>query len=113
MAADSPPLSPLSSHASSEFQSVTESSDVHLMPPSKRQKVGQFSYRSTPASQLEALEDDDDYISSDSEGSIPNSELGTIDEDYEQVTVCKWEGCDAGNLGNMDELVLHIHDEHI
>ncbi|KAL9033065.1 MAG: hypothetical protein Q9214_007688, partial [Letrouitia sp. 1 TL-2023] len=123
--ADSPG-SPLSSHASSEFaddvkfdereqsvDSLPESGDVHLMPPSKRQKLGQFSYRSTPASQLEAPDDEDGDISSDSSASIPSSELGTIDEDYEQVTFCKWEDCEAGDLGNMDELVHHIHEDHI
>lgn len=123
--ADSPG-SPLSSHASSEFaddvkfdereqsvDSLPESGDVHLMPPSKRQKLGQFSYRSTPASQLEAPDDEDGDISSDSSASIPSSELGTIDEDYEQVTFCKWEDCESGDLGNMDELVHHIHEDHI
>jgi hypothetical protein len=63
-------------------------------------------------------------ISSDSEGSVPGSPHigaagGNDDEDYggyghrEQISMCKWEGCEAGDLGNMDLLVTHLHDEHI
>jgi hypothetical protein len=29
------------------------------------------------------------------------------------VTVCKWEGCEVGDLENMDNLVEHLHDDHI
>ena len=31
----------------------------------------------------------------------------------DQVTVCKWEGCEAGDLENMDRLVEHLHEDHI
>ncbi|KAL8722486.1 MAG: hypothetical protein Q9225_001050 [Loekoesia sp. 1 TL-2023] len=123
---DSPPGSPLSSHASSEFAEdirtedrepsadfLGDPSDARLMPPSKRRKTGQASFRSTSVTPFEGEEDPGD-ISSDTSGSIPASELGAIDDDHhEQVTVCRWEGCPAGDLGNMDELVQHIHNDHI
>ena len=121
----SDPGSPLSSHASSEFaediktddrdestDSIPEHADGYLMPPSKRRKTGQTSYRSTPTTIEPELDFGD--ISSDTSGEIPASELGAIDDDHhEQVTACKWEDCFAGDLGNMDELVKHIHEEHI
>ncbi|KAL8830465.1 MAG: hypothetical protein Q9170_005718 [Blastenia crenularia] len=123
---ESPPGSPLSSHASSEFAEdirtedreqsadyIGDAVDTHLMPPSKRRKIGQTAFRSTSVTPFEPEEDPGD-ISSDTSGSIPASELGVIDDDHhEQVTVCRWEGCPAGDLGNMDELVQHIHNDHI
>ncbi|KAL9018276.1 MAG: hypothetical protein Q9185_004379 [Variospora sp. 1 TL-2023] len=121
---ESPPGSPLSSHASSEFAEDIKTDDrehsadsldhvdTHLMPPSKRRKTGQASYRSSSVTPFVAEEDPGD-ISSDTEGSIPASELGTNEDDHEQITVCKWEGCPAGDLGNMDELVQHIHRDHM
>lgn len=128
--ADSPG-SPLSSHASSEFtedvkledrepslDAFPDTADSHLMPPAKRQRIGTFSYRSTPASLSEAQLEDLD-ISSDTSGDIPNSPpTGPAyqqddDQPSEQVTECKWRNCTAGDLHNMDELVKHIHDDHI
>ncbi|KAL8863016.1 MAG: hypothetical protein Q9178_000389 [Gyalolechia marmorata] len=132
---ESPLGSPLSSHASSEFaedvkiddrdqsvDSLADRADGHLMPPSKRRKTGnqtgnqtayQTAYRSPTPTLLEA-DDVDGDISSDSSGSVPASELGSLDDDqHEQVSVCRWEDCPAGDLGNMDELVKHIHDDHI
>jgi hypothetical protein len=66
----------------------------------------------------------DEDISSDTDGSVPGSpHLGatTAGDDEgdmplggkEQISVCKWEGCEAGDLGNMDLLVKHLHEEHI
>lgn len=66
----------------------------------------------------------DAEISSDTDGSVPGSphytgagKGGDEDDDgpagREQITVCKWDGCSAGDLGNMDQLVQHLHDEHI
>lgn len=62
-------------------------------------------------------------ISSDTDGSVPGSpHMGAAagdDDDYggyghrEQISTCKWDDCTAGDLGNMDLLVLHLHDEHI
>ncbi|KAL8695748.1 MAG: hypothetical protein Q9224_003191 [Gallowayella concinna] len=124
---ESPPGSPLSSHASSEFaediktedreqsvDSLVDQGDGHLMPPSKRRKIGgQAFFRSPTPNLLEAdyLEGD---ISSDTSGSVPASELGSLDDDHhEQISICRWEGCPAGDLSNMDELVKHIHDDHV
>ncbi|KAF8459021.1 hypothetical protein BGX38DRAFT_1084630, partial [Terfezia claveryi] len=54
-------------------------------------------------------------ISSDTSGSVPGSPRDHHNDDgefAEQVTVCRWAGCNA-DLGNMDDLVKHIHDDHI
>ncbi|KAF8422029.1 hypothetical protein EV426DRAFT_535926 [Tirmania nivea] len=54
-------------------------------------------------------------ISSDTSGSVPGSPRDHHNDDgefAEQVTVCRWAGCNA-DLGNMDALVKHIHDGHI
>ena len=130
---ESPPGSPLSSHASSEFaddvkieereqslDALPDHDDTRLMPPSKRQRTGQNSYRSTPASHPEPPEDLGD-ISSDTSGDVPGSPPApgmplAQDDDpasFEQVTVCRWLNCPAGDLGNMDVLVQHLHDDHI
>ena len=55
---------------------------------------------------------------SDTSGDVPSSpaigQAYTQDDDHsEQVTVCKWRNCPAGDLHNMDVLVHHIHDDHI
>ncbi|MCJ1484663.1 hypothetical protein MMC06_004836 [Schaereria dolodes] len=128
--ADSPG-SPLSSHASSEFtedvktedrepslDALPDHIDTHLMPPTKRQRTGNFSYRSTPQSQFEAQQEEEEAISSDTSGDIPSSPLGSTNNQddeqvYEQVTACRWRNCPAGDLGHMDALVKHIHEDHI
>ncbi|PWW75680.1 hypothetical protein C7212DRAFT_352039 [Tuber magnatum] len=52
-------------------------------------------------------------ISSDTFGSVPGSPMEAEElEHAEQVTMCKWDGCDM-DMGNMDDLVKHIHEEHI
>ena len=95
---------------------ITSSSN---MPPSKRRRTGAASWdRNTPVSTT--YQDDlppapaspSSSISSDTDGEIPNSPNtlallgGSQEDDYsgqcnDQVTVCRWEGCDAGKLGNM------------
>ncbi|KAF2145555.1 uncharacterized protein K452DRAFT_283912 [Aplosporella prunicola CBS 121167] len=105
--------------------------------PAKRQRT------TGPASSVGVGGDADLYISEDTEGSVPASPnhpggggsgggggggggggsggggggFGAMQDEeslgQEQVTVCKWEGCDAGDLGNMDRLVEHLHDDHI
>ncbi|EON67431.1 hypothetical protein W97_06684 [Coniosporium apollinis CBS 100218] len=79
--------------------------------PAKRQKTGEHSLRRvSPAPNY------DTDISEDTEGSVPASPNHPADEgDHPggQITACQWEGCDAGDLGNMDILVEHLHDEHI
>lgn len=130
--ADSASASPLSSHASSEFADDVKTEDRDqsldalpehadsLMPPAKRQRTGMFSHRSTPLSYSDSKQDPGD-ISSDTSGDIPCSppgeKLTQMQEDdsvaHEQVTICKWAHCSAGDLRNMDVLVSHIHDDHI
>jgi hypothetical protein len=84
--------------------------------PSKRPRLNLRAMSDPPASphSMEA----DGAISEDTDGSVPASPHHpgmSADDDYghEQVTVCKWDGCDAGDLGNMDKLVEHLHDDHI
>jgi hypothetical protein len=106
--------------------------------PAKRQKTVKAKRQSngqapTSHAAFDAHEDttvanfpSDADISSDTEGSVPGSPhiagQGGIpileDEDgplggKEQVSACRWDGCDAGELGNMDLLVKHLHEEHI
>jgi hypothetical protein len=115
----SPPESPLSSHASSEFgddmhldSDDEEHEDTHLMPPSKRQRTGASPFHSTST----LIEEE--YISSDSDGDMPDmgtQQAATRDDDDhgEQVTICRWRACEIGDLPNMDALVNHIHEDHI
>ncbi|KAL3963949.1 hypothetical protein ACCO45_000953 [Purpureocillium lilacinum] len=61
---------------------------------------------------LEGMSD----VSSDTSGDIPSSPINArLDEEdfQDQVTVCDWDGCPAGDQGNMDKLVEHIHNSHI
>ena len=123
--ADSPG-SPLSSLSSDDFaediktedrdQSTDCLPDAPIMPPAKRQRIGPFSHRTTPESHLEDQTD----ISSDTSGDVPGSPTSGVpppqDDEalgHEQVTVCKWETCSVGDLGDMDALVEHIHKDHI
>ena len=102
----------------------------HAIPPSKRRRTGVRSWdgNSTPISTTGLPEDappsPSASISSDTSGEISNSPAtlallgGTQEDDYsgqgnDQVTVCRWDGCDAGDLAHMDALVHHIHQDHI
>ncbi|KAF4534277.1 Zinc finger C2H2-type protein [Lasiodiplodia theobromae] len=137
------PGSPLSELSSDEFQEEVKTEDRSLSVdtyndadhdstrPSKRQRTGagpssglaNFRGATPEAPQPDA--DADIYISEDTDGSVPASPHhgysggggGGLQEEesfgQEQVTVCKWEGCEAGDLGNMDKLVDHLHDDHI
>jgi hypothetical protein len=98
--------------------------DEPTLPPSKRQKIGDVSRASSsvhvdPEPEPEHEQDGEDLygdISSDTSGDVPNSPINAkLDEEefQEQVTVCAWDGCKAGDLGNMDKLVEHIHNDHI
>ncbi|EON96817.1 putative zinc finger protein [Phaeoacremonium minimum UCRPA7] len=120
---DSPPDSPLSSMASSDAEvyddDVQEDVEETELPPAKRLKLGGGSTASSaivaePDPEPDPLEGID--VSSDSSGDIPSSPINVrLEEDdfQEQVTVCAWEGCKAGDLKNMDKLVEHIHNDHI
>ncbi|KAI1328298.1 hypothetical protein F5Y16DRAFT_158357 [Xylariaceae sp. FL0255] len=121
-------ISSLSSDESEVENDYEESTvaDEPALPPSKRQKLGDGSRASSsahvdpepePEPEPEQEPDlDDGDISSDTSGDVPNSPINAkLDEDefQEQVTICAWDGCDAGDLGNMDRLVEHIHNDHI
>ena len=112
---DSPGGSPLSDLPSDDFEGDEDQITPEiLMPPAKRQKLGDSSLRATPS----RLIDDDvlSTISSDTSGEVPSSPSNLRPEEddaHEQVTVCLWDGCDVGDLRNMDKLVEHIHNEHI
>ncbi|PSR97521.1 hypothetical protein BD289DRAFT_384048 [Coniella lustricola] len=128
-----------SSDAGDEYEQPAMIDDVE-QPPSKRLKLGNAGSRTSSAFVAEtdpepeadpepepeaeaepeakgALDEDDNIsISSDSSGDIPSSPANARleDEDFQpQVTICAWEDCYAGDLGTMDNLVKHIHDEHI
>ncbi|TVY25805.1 INO80 complex subunit [Lachnellula hyalina] len=116
MADESPVGSPLSDLSSDAFEGEGEEEHEQLaeahMPPAKRQKLGDASLRGTPASHPV-----EGSISSDTDGEIPQSPVHGVplpdDDIHEQVTVCAWDGCDAGDMNDMDRLVEHIHNEHI
>lgn len=131
--ADSPG-SPLSSIASDDLTEDIkldkdgQSPSASSMPPSKRRRTGLASWdHHTPISSVQGDNvptSPSSPISSDTDGDIPNSPSllaligGGQDDDYsgqggEQVSICRWDGCEAGDLGNMDNLVNHIHEDHI
>lgn len=116
MADHSPVGSPLSDLSSEAFDGDEDNDSLAtegLMPPAKRQKRGDSPMRTTP------LPHTADYaisVSTDTSGEVPSSPThlrSEEDDTHEQVTVCSWVGCDAGDLGNMDKLVEHIHGHHI
>ncbi|KAK4150741.1 hypothetical protein C8A00DRAFT_17784 [Chaetomidium leptoderma] len=112
--------SPLSSMASSEDEYPDEATEVlDDGPPAKRLKIT-TARSNTPSAaaqdphpaSLEGMSD----VSSDTDGDVPSSPVNARqDEDdfQEQITVCAWEGCKTGDMGNMDKLVEHIHNDHI
>lgn len=104
-------------------EDVPEEEDNSLRP-SKRQKVDARSTTSSaivPGAEHEAVPEPDTLegmsdVSSDTSGDIPSSPVNARleEEDFqEQVTVCDWDGCPAGDQGDMDKLVEHIHNSHI
>jgi hypothetical protein len=112
MADESPVGSPLSS-LSSDFDAEYDHDEIvaEATPPSKKRKIGEAEpYLEAPKFDHDAMS-----ISSDSSGDAPASPTYRQDDDesHEQVTVCTWTGCEVGDLGNMDKLVDHIHNQHI
>ncbi|TQS34359.1 hypothetical protein Golomagni_05260 [Golovinomyces magnicellulatus] len=104
------PASPLSILSSDAF--LEDVAPPLKLPPAKRQKLGQSSTDSLSPPKFQ----DDASISSDSSGDIPHSpnhQRGEDDEIHEQVTVCRWAHCNAGDMVNMDNLVAHIHEDHV
>ena len=110
-------LKPEDRERSQSFDAVNGLRHMAPMPPTKRQKTGPAWEQRLTFS--ESANDTETDISSDTSGEVPGSPTAAAqvhDEEavgHEQVTVCHWEGCTAGNLGNMDSLVDHIHDDHI
>ncbi|KAF2668078.1 hypothetical protein BT63DRAFT_308838 [Microthyrium microscopicum] len=100
-------------------------SNAHRRQSAMQSHPTAFADHADDASVMVAGVPSDVDISSDTEGSVPGSihnlHLGTLDEDddkaaaggKEQISHCRWEGCEAGDQGNMDLLVKHLHDEHI
>ncbi|KAK3905799.1 hypothetical protein C8A05DRAFT_12412 [Staphylotrichum tortipilum] len=113
--------SSLSSMSSSEDEFPDEATEVlDDGPPAKRLKTaGRSNTPSAAAQDHEAppdLLDGMSDVSSDTDGDVPSSPVNARqDEDdfQEQITVCAWEGCRTGDMGNMDKLVEHIHNDHI
>jgi uncharacterized Zn-finger protein len=86
--------------------------------PSKRPRLNMRAHSTEPPVIALPTADDLGDISEDTEGSVPASPHHpgmSADDEYgqDQVTVCKWDGCEAGDLDNMDNLVEHLHDDHI
>lgn len=109
--------SPASSSSFSALSSPMDSPTAASHPPhtpNKRHPSAGFSDHSPllahhhSPSHLTHLSD----ISSDTSGSVPGSPSDDDFDHAEQVTVCRWDGCDC-DLGDMDALVKHIHDLHI
>ncbi|CAH0049651.1 unnamed protein product [Clonostachys solani] len=121
----SPPDSPLSSMGSSEpYEEDGHEEEETSIRPSKRQKVEVGSTASSavvPEAEPEVVPEPDPLegmsdVSSDTSGDIPSSPVNARleEEDFQdQVTLCDWDGCPAGDQGNMDKLVEHIHNSHI
>ena len=101
--------------------SMEPTPDVHERPSKRLRLNNRAPSPSSPSAahaQPPPLDDLGD-ISEDTDGSVPASPHHhpgmSQDDDFgqDQVTVCKWEGCEAGDLENMDNLVEHLHDDHI
>ncbi|CAK7263189.1 hypothetical protein SEPCBS119000_000357 [Sporothrix epigloea] len=67
------------------MSTISEDTDGEIPPPKKTTRSG----------------NDDD----------PTTVLNTANEP--QVTICAWDGCEAGDQGTMDRLVEHLHAEHV
>lgn len=119
-----PPSSPRSPGGSQATISDHENDDLLSARPAKRRRTARARTpvsRSSPASHVRPPSPSTD-ISSDSETSLPpqspkNAALAdsakdeyTIADEFNRV--CRWDGCDAGDLGNQDVLVQHVHDIH-
>ena len=123
------PGSDLSDYASDDFPEDVKGGRQHSMEPTpdhdldprpnKRPRLNLRAPSSPPAHINIMPPEEDEDLSEDTDGSVPaspNHHPGMSQEDdfgQDQVTVCKWEGCQAGDLLNMDNLVEHLHEDHI
>ncbi|KAF9740750.1 hypothetical protein PMIN06_003204 [Paraphaeosphaeria minitans] len=119
------PASDLSDYASDDFPDEVKGRRISIehtpdhepaARPSKRPRLQNRAPSDPPTNMLPV--DDLGELSEDTDGSVPASphHPGMSAEDdfgQDQVTVCKWEGCEAGDLDNMDRLVEHLHEDHI
>lgn len=77
---------------------------------------GAFStFSATDGAPPSAVEHESDIdLSEDSETSAPGS---PSHDEYalraDQITACLWDSCPIGDLGNSDDLIKHVQDEHI
>jgi len=115
--ADDSPLSSMDTSSEDEYpDDVPEA--IEEGPPTKRLKIratASPALAPEPDAEPDPLEGMSD-VSADTDGDIPSSPINARQEEddfQEQITVCAWEGCKAGDLLNMDRLVEHIHNEHI
>lgn len=87
------------------------------LPPSKRRKIGGGSFTHDGITALPPTTDYDEALSDVSEDTLGSAPGSPSHDEYalraEQVTTCQWEGCSIGELGNTDELVKHVQDDHI
>ncbi|KAK3694595.1 hypothetical protein B0T22DRAFT_75038 [Podospora appendiculata] len=117
--ADDSPLSSMDSSTSEDEYPDDAPEITDEGPPTKRIKVGGSAASSALIVEPEAGPDPIEgmsQVSSDTDGDIPSSPINARQEEddfQEQVTVCAWDGCKAGDLKNMDRLVEHIHNDHI
>ncbi|KAL1791899.1 hypothetical protein ACET3X_009650 [Alternaria dauci] len=118
---DSP--SELSEYGSDDFSEDIKGRQYEATPdhdprPSKRPRLN-IRAPSSPPHINTMPPDEEGELSEDTDGSVPASPHHhpgmSQDDDYgqEQVTVCKWDGCTAGDVQNMDNLVEHLHEDHI
>lgn len=108
---------PIPIHMQSRAEKLAAES-AHTTPPRKKRKVNGSVDQLSQADLYSALNLDPDYdISSDTSGDLPNSPRGpNYDEEDSQKlqqTFCRWDGCPAAEMHNMDNLVRHIHEVHI
>jgi hypothetical protein len=115
------PASDLSVYDSDDFpdnvRGMGNTPDHDMQRPSKRLRL---TNRASPPTHVAIPHQDEDELSEDTDGSVPASPTHHPgmsqefdDSGQDQVTVCKWEGCEAGDVDNMDNLVEHLHDDHI
>lgn len=123
------PGSDLSEYGSEDFSEEVKLERHHSMEPTpdhdveqrpnKRIRLNNRAPSSPPAIVTTMPPEEEADLSEDTDGSVPaspNHHPGmSQDDDFgqDQVTVCKWEGCQAGDVQNMDNLVEHLHEDHI
>lgn len=117
----SPPDSPLSSIGSDDGSAPQPGNrtDITATPSrTRRQSDASHDDPSQPSKRRKITQEEDDdtfsQISEDSFASAPGSP--SHDEwavSSDQVTICQWDGCTAGNLGNSDDLIAHVQTEHV